>query len=194
MENAEVYFRLSAQVRERELFLEKAMLESDVHDLEVRSGFYDKLALLLAGSLAVGVSFLVSGYQNTDLRCGVKQFLLYLGIAMALILLSLILCVIHNATISYAVSSLSKQVEFTYHAANVHAETTKLNNSFNEILSPSQAIKSRIDGFEEKAAAQGTKKDRAVKAAKNLGLATMGLFIFGYAIGIIIVFLILSRS
>jgi hypothetical protein len=194
MENAEVYFRLSAQVRERELFLEKAMLESDVHDLEVRSGFYDKLALLLAGSLAVGVSFLVSGYQNTDLKCGVKQYLLYLGIAMISILFSLILCVIHNATISYAVSLLSKQVEFTYHAANVHAQTTKLDNSYNEILKPSPEIQSRMREYEEKATVQGTRKDCAVKVAKCLGWATMGLFILGYAIGVIFVFVILYRS
>jgi hypothetical protein len=194
MESAEIYFRLSAQIRDRELFLEKAMLDSEVHHLEVRTGFYDKLALLAAGSLAVGVSFLVSGFQNNSLKCGVQQFLLYIGLAMALILLSLILCVIHNSAISSAVTLLSKEVEYTYLAASEQAKMTTLNNSFSDLHNPPPAIKAKIKDHEGKATDYGAKKERTVRVSKYLGWATMAMFILGYVVGILSVFAIFIWS
>jgi hypothetical protein len=118
MEQIEVYFRQLDRLNDRENFLEKEMLDSEVHHLEVRTGFFDKLAVLAAGSLAVGITFLGSGYQFEPLRQVIHQHLCWLSIAMFLVLFSLIPCVIHNYLISRAVTLLSKQVEYAYKAAN----------------------------------------------------------------------------
>ncbi|MGB8478352.1 MAG: hypothetical protein WCE63_05875 [Acidobacteriaceae bacterium] len=91
-------------------FLEKEMLDSDVHFLEVRTSFFDKLAVLAAGSLAVGISFVSAGYQRDSLQHIIQQNLCWLEVAIACILLSLLLSVFHNFYISRAVHSLSSQL------------------------------------------------------------------------------------
>jgi len=57
MDTAELHFKQLDDARVCEDFLEKEMLDLDVHHLEVRVALFDKLAVLAAGSLAVGISF-----------------------------------------------------------------------------------------------------------------------------------------
>ena len=110
-ESTTINLRELDRLRAREDFLEKESLDATAHHLEVRTGFFDKLAVLAAGSLAVGISFMTAGYQRPSLQSEIHQHLWYVTIALGLILGSLILCVIHNSMTSEAVTQLSKQLE-----------------------------------------------------------------------------------
>jgi hypothetical protein len=180
MDPAEIHFKQLDQTVERENFLEKQMLDSDVHHLEVRTGFFDKLSVLAAGSLAVGITFVGSGYQNETLRNQIQQHLLWLVFAMLWVLLSLIVCVLHNFLISRAVTLLSKQVEFTYKAANQF-------RTYQEEPSPHPVLWSKVRPVIEKH--EGTarefqdKKDKTVVKATWLGVSAVLALILGYLIG-----------
>ena len=181
MNDYDAYFRQLDRLNERENFLEKEMLDSDVHHLEVRTAFFDKLAVLAAGTLALGITFLATGYQNESLRHVIHQHISWLSSAMFFVLLSLIPCVIHNFLISRAVSLLSKQVEFTYKAAQTKREGLEMNPS--GMCVPLTA-KTRIQNFEYESNQLGKKKETIVTCTAVVGvLAVLSLFI-GYCLGL----------
>ncbi|MGA2876715.1 MAG: hypothetical protein ABSE82_14420 [Nitrososphaerales archaeon] len=180
MEPAEIHFRQLDQSVERENFLEKQMLDSDVHHLEVRTSFFDKLSVLAAGSLAVGITFLGSGYQNDALRIEVQKHLFWLVVALLWVLLSLIECVLHNYLISRAVTLLSKQIEFTYKAANqlriYKQQPSRQPDEWSK-------VRSVIEKHESTARELRDKKDGTVVKAIRLGATAVLTLIIGYVIG-----------
>ena len=183
MENVEVYFRQLDQLSDRENFLEKEMLDADVHHLEVRTGFFDKLAVLAAGSLALGITFLASGYQNDSLRHGIHPILFSFSVAMLLVLFSLIPCVIHNFLISRAVTLLSKQVECTYKAAHAAKEFREHNPGQTQPFMPKE-VREEIQRHEKEAELFGSKKEAIVTLATRIGVAAVVSLILGFAIGL----------
>jgi hypothetical protein len=180
MESAEIHFRRLEQAVERENFLEKQMLDSDVHHLEVRTGFFDKLSVLAAGSLAVGITFVGSGYQNEALRSSVQHHLLWLEVAMLWVLFSLIACVLHNFLISRAVTLLSEQVKFTYKAAN---ELRTYHQQPGRHPTEWPNFRLAIEKFEGTAREFQDKKDGTVVRATWLGASAVLALIISYAIG-----------
>jgi len=180
MEPAEIHFRQLDQSVERENFLEKQMLDSEVHHLEVRTGFFDKLSVLAAGSLAVEITFVGSSYQNETLRNGVQEHLFWLLVAMLWILSSLVACVLHNFLISRAVTLLSKQIEFTYRAANQLRIYKQHPGHYPEEWSKVRPV---IEKHEKAAHEFQAKRDSTVTTTTWLGLLAVLLLILGYAVG-----------
>jgi hypothetical protein len=156
------------------------MLDSDVHHLEVRTGYFDKLSVLAAGSLAVGITFVGSGYQNEALRDEVQKHLLWLVVAMLWVLLSLVACVFHNFLISRAVTLLSKQIEFTYKAANQLRVYKEMPSHHPETWGKVRTV---IEKHERTARDFQDKKDSAVVTATWLGVSAVLTLILGYVIG-----------
>jgi hypothetical protein len=184
MENVDIYFRQLDRLSDRENFLEKEMLDSDVHHLEVRTGFFDKLAVLAAGSLALGITFLASGYQNDSLRHGLHPILFWLSAAMFLVLFSLIPCVAHNYLISRAVTHLSKQVECTYKAAHAMREYRENNPGLAEHAQIPKLVREEIQCHEQAATRFGREKEDIVKHATRVGVAAVVSLILGFGIGL----------
>jgi len=180
MDPAEIHFRQLEQSVDRENFLEEQMLDSDVHHLEVRTGYFDKLSVLAAGSLAVGITFVGSGYQNEALRDEVQKHLLWLVVAMLWVLLSLVACVFHNFLISRAVTLLSKQIEFTYKAANQLRVYKEMPSHHPETWGKVRTV---IEKHERTARDFQDKKDSAVVTATWLGVSAVLTLILGYVIG-----------
>jgi hypothetical protein len=180
MEPAEIHFKQLGQSVDRENFLEKQMLDSDVHHLEVRTGYFDKLSVLAAGSLAVGITFVGSGYQNEALRDEVQKHLLWLVVAMLWVLSSLVACVFHNFLISRAVTLLSKQIEFTYKAANQLRVYKEIPSHHPEAWGKVRTV---IENHERTARDFQDKKDSAVVTATWLGVSAVLTLILGYVIG-----------
>ena len=180
MEPAEIHFRQLEQSVDRENFLEKQMLDSDIHHLEVRTGFFDKLSVLAAGSLAVGITFVGSGYQNETLRNEIQRHLLWLIVALLWVLASLIACVLHNFLISRAVTHLSKQIEFTYKAAN---QLRAYMQQFDHLPKDWSEVRQVIEKHEGTAREFQNKKDSTVVTATWLGVSAVLTLILGYIIG-----------
>lgn len=180
MEPAEIHFKQLERVVQRENFLEEQMLDSDVHHLEVRTGFFDKLSVLAAGSLAVGITFVGSGYQNETLRIEVQQRLLWLAVAMFLVLLSLIAPVLHNFLISRAVRLLSKQIESTYKAAN---KLRTYQQRPDHLPGEWDTVRHIIEKHEGTAREFRDKKDSTVVTASWTGVSAVLALILGYIIG-----------
>jgi ABC-type multidrug transport system fused ATPase/permease subunit len=180
MEPAEIHFRQLEQSVDRENSLEKQMLDSDIHHLEVRTGFFDKLSVLAAGSLAVGITFVGSGYQNDALRYEIQRHLLWLIVALLWVLASLIACVLHNFLISRAVTHLSKQIEFTYKAAN---QLRAYMQQFDHLPNDWSKVRLVIEKHEGRAKEFQNKKDNTVVTATWLGVSAVLTLILGYVIG-----------
>lgn len=184
MENVDIYFRQLDQLSNRENFLEKEMLDSDVHHLEVRTGFFDKLAVLAAGSLALGITFLASGYQNDSLRHGIHPILFWFSAAMFLVLCSLFPCVAHNYLISQAVTLLSRQVECTYKAARAWREYREHNPGLAQHLPIPKLVREEIERHEKAAAQYGRRKEDIVAIAARVGIAAFMSLILGFGVGL----------
>lgn len=193
MENLELYFRRLAPLIAREQFLEKEMLESDVHHLEVRTGYFDKLAVLAAGSLAVAISFITAGFQRQSLQDAIHQHLCWLIIALIFILASLIVCVIHNEFISRAVFLLSEQLVSVYNAAHEKAKWFELNPGVASSLSmvPDSDTRAKIAVHEAESDRTRLKKQRVVLQTEILGNCAVASLILGYIVGITAVISIL---
>jgi hypothetical protein len=203
MEPEEIYFRTLNRLQSREDFLEKEMLDSDVHHLEVRTGFFDKLAILAAGSIAVGISFLASGAANPTLLCGIRNHLSCLAIAFILVLISFALSIIHNLMTSSAVTYLSKQLESLYKAANTL--TTWRNNQVLTIKQSDGSTKLNIEppdsitantilSHEADATRFERAKERLVENTNLIGIFAVVCLVLGYIIGLTEVFMIITTG
>jgi hypothetical protein len=191
VEQSEIYFRTLDRLTARESFLEKEMLDADIHHLEVRTSFFDKLAVLSAGSLAVGISFMASGYQRDTLQHVIHQHLWLLSIGLVLVLFSLILCVVHNYLTSLAVSLLSKQLEHVYKGAQRYARWHRSNP--NGFLGPSDPTHKEIMSLDDDAELAQKKKAKVVARTVRVGTAAIIVFILGYAIGLAAVMSIIAH-
>ncbi|HTW44098.1 MAG TPA: hypothetical protein VMD58_01015 [Acidobacteriaceae bacterium] len=193
MEKDELYFRILDQVIKRENFLEKEMLDAEVHHLEVRTGFFDKLAILAAGSLAVGISFITAGYERNTLKQEVHTHLCLLTISLGCVLLSLIACVVNNFLVSRAVELLSSQVEWVYKAANQLADWYRDNPGRLYPL-PLDMVNATVKSFEGDAEKFRIRKLQVVKAAEQVGSSAVLLLMAGYIVGITTVLMIVAQA
>lgn len=193
METISLYFKRVDRASAREAFLEKEMLESDVRHLEVRTGFYDKLVVLAAGSLAVGISFLASGEQQRNLRQSIHQSLWLAVASFGLVLLSLFLCILHNFYVSRAVTYLSNQIEQVYHEANEYLRWVQ-GASYNEPLNPSDPAYTKIEGRRQKAKNAELAKTQSVARADRAGQFAVILLVLGYTLGLGTVVAIINAS
>jgi hypothetical protein len=171
MDSSEIYFRGLDRLVARENFLEKEMLDSDVRHLEVRTGFFDK-------SLAVGISFMTSGYQRVDLEQAIHRHLFLLLTSLFFVLSSFLLCVVHNFLISRAVHLLSKQLERVYHSAN------KATRAYPDHVNKSDLLAQKIRADELEAGEFAEQKTKIVSCAHFTGLGAVILLIIGYCIGL----------
>jgi hypothetical protein len=182
MEQSEVYFRELDRLVARENFLEKEMLDADVRHLGVRTGFFDKLAVLAAGSLALGISFMASGYEHASVQHVIQHRLIWLSAAMISILFSLSLCLLHNILISRAIFLLSAQLENVYHGAQKMALWARYNPNM-PIPTASSEYK-EIESHDKKADRLKAQKDDVIKRTKLTGICAVVCLILGYAIGL----------
>lgn len=180
MESSEIYFRQLDRLVARENFLEKEMLNSNVHHLDVRTGFFDKVAVLAAGSLAVGISFMTTEFQRGSLQQLNKQYFELFVVALAYILLSLIFCVTHNYFVSRAVFQLSEQITYIYKAAH---ESTLGHQVSTPPIVEYPAIVESIKSYDQKSEALRVQKQREIIRAKSTGMVAVVLLIVGYAVG-----------
>jgi hypothetical protein len=204
MEPEEIYFRVLDRLQSRENFLEKEMLDSDIHNLEVRTGYFDKLAVLAAGSLAVGITFLASGAANPTLLCGIRSRLSCLVIAFILVLISWALSIIHNLMTSSAVTGLSKQLESLYKAANTMT-TWRRNNQALTIRQPDGSTKANTESpdsstantiltHEADARHFEKSKEKVVQSTNIIGIFAVVFLVLGYLVGLIEVFIIIATK
>jgi hypothetical protein len=182
MEQAEIYFRSLDRAVARENFLEKEMLDSDVHHLEVRGQFFDKIAVLAAGSLAVGISFMVAGFEHPSVQSTLQQHLLGLSFAMSFLLLSLIGCVLHNFRISDAVHLLTSQLECVYKSANLLRTWREIHP--NEPLTTNHSQSSKIEEYDDKAKLFEVCKKNSLRITSVIGVIALSCMIAGYALGL----------
>jgi len=189
MENTEIYFRTLDTVIRRESFLEKEMIDSDVRYLESHSQFFDKLVVLAAGSLTIGISFLIAGFEHASVEAALRRNLIGISVSIGLFVVSLVLCVLHNFEISRAVGSLSSQVEFTYQAAQRYRRFREA-VPYNAQISMYPADSAQVSALETIATTHQQSKNARVRNATWLGLAAMATLIVAYvlsAVGIVIV-------
>ncbi|HWF67736.1 MAG TPA: hypothetical protein VN670_10535 [Acidobacteriaceae bacterium] len=163
-------------------YFEKEVLDSTIRHLEARTSFFDKLAVLAAGSLAVAISFLTTAIQNNPLRQLIQQHLGALTVALGCILLSLTCCVLHNYTASVLLRLVKKQLEIlsdgAHHMKNMF-EMYGMNSA-----GPPEPHRERFDSFI--AQSEKTKVERrwCLKIAGVLGAITVLAFIIGYTVGL----------
>jgi hypothetical protein len=168
------------------------MLDSEVHHLEVRTGTFDKLIVLASGSLALGITFLGTGYQSDFLREAIRPHINWLTWAMILILLSLVTCVIHNLLISKAVTLLSKQVEHTYKAA--HEMTAFFSSQYSPEVTLPKTVRDQITSSEKQAEVYGSQKESAVTLSTRAGSLAAFFLIAGYAVGLYAMVLVFASN
>lgn len=191
MEQAELHFRKLDLVAARESFLEEQMLQSEVHHLEVRTGFFDKLAVLSAGSLALGITLLGSQYEHATLRAAVEKHLVWFSAALLLVLLSLVACVLTNFFISNAVAALSKQIEFVYKSAHELTQYMKVPGFDPEFA---KSANDRIGKHEKSARDFQDVKDRTVQISTYTGIVAVLFLMLGYAVGFSWIIAVYSHS
>ena len=192
MEPIDWYLRAADRVGTRESFLEKEMLDSDVRHLEVRTTFFDKLTVLSSGSIALGITFLGSAYQNEVLRCEIVPCVRGLFIALALILASLIFSVTHNFLTSRAVTLLSRQIEAIYHANHEVVLHASSDYSYKGGELP-QEIARKVKKWQAAAEKLGGEKERLMPKVQRVGLLATILLFVGYSVGLCMVVLIFSK-
>jgi len=200
----EIYYRTIDPIESRERFLEKEMLDSDVHHLEVRTFFFDHLAVIAGGSIALGITFLASGLQNGAIVHVIKQHLSFLAISLVIILLSLILSLVHNFMTSCAVANLSKQLESLYHSAHEMTEwkhknllllKKQLDGSENLVLNqkgPEGTKRAEIDAYNAEADQFQNKNEKLVGYTNRVGTHAIVFLILGYVIGLTEIVLIIA--
>lgn len=184
MDNLEIHFKYLQKLIERESFLEKEMIEAEVHYLESRTIFFDKLTILAAGTLAVAIPFLAAAFQSASLRLAINHNIILLSAALFTTGLSLICCVLHNSAISRSVRFLSEQIESTYkaaHALTAFREKTPSSNMFTCLPSKEYDV---IKGHERHGEDCNVKKRKATKFAEWTGVPALLFLISSYVLGI----------
>ena len=192
MESEELYFRRLDTLTVRENFLEKESLDATAHHLEVRTGFFDKLALLAAGSLAVGISFMTAGYQRASLQKEIHHYLWYLTIALGFILVSLLLCVIHNSMTAVAVTQFSGQLESLSKGA--HAAKTLFETPDGASITLTNWLQQEIQSQWEESELLKKKRAKLITKTVNIGRYALGFFIGGYVLGLWTVVSIIAKT
>jgi hypothetical protein len=185
MNNADIYFRMLDGLSSKENFLEKEMLDSDIHHLEVRTTFFDRLAVLGAGTLAIAIPFMASGFQSDVLRHAMQAHLCTLRISVLFVLCSLLLCLVHNFLVSVAVTYLSKQLEFLYHATNVLRVFRQKNPGLVQIPDD---ILAEVTAQENKAKMVGETKEKVIPWCTTIGISAVVCLMIGYFIGLSSIF------
>lgn len=193
MEPIERYYHRLDQATAREAFLEKEMLNSETNHLEARTGYFDKLAVLGAGSIAVGITFLTSGgVQSGQLNKEIHIYFWWPLAALTALLLSLIFCVLHNYLASRAVRLLSTQLETGYLAANVYKKWCQETPLGLQIGNDPAAAE--IQGLENMAKTILRKRLALIRAAESIGICAVCLLSAGYATGLIGVLLVVHGT
>ncbi len=182
MDPEELYFRRLDTLTARENFLEKESLDATAHHLEVRTGFFDKLALLAAGSLAVGISFMTAGYQRAPLQKEIQHYLWYLTLALGFILVSLLLCVIHNSMTSVAVTQFSCQLESLSKGA--HAAKTLFETPVGASSTFTDWLNQEIQSHWEESELLKKRRAKLIVTTVKTGWYAVGFFIGGYVLGL----------
>ena len=183
MENIERYYKRLDDARERENFLEKEMLDADVRHLEARTGFFDKLAILAAGSLAVAVPFLASTGEHNSLRFAIQNHWHAFAVSLGALLLCLVLCVLYNVCVNFAVEWLSVQLEWLYKEARRWREWCQ-NTPIGDIPHKGDAAAREMEESYGKSIEQRTRKDSLIKWVKRIGHGALICFVIGYAVGV----------
>jgi|ERR1035437_1620206 hypothetical protein len=181
MNNGDIYFRMLDGLTSKENFLEKEMLDSDVRHLEVRTTFFDRLTVLGAGTLAIAIPFLASGFQSDQLRHAMQAHLCALRVSMLFVLCSLLLCLVHNSLVSVAVTYLSKQLESLYHAANVLRVFRQMNPGLMQIP---HDILAEVAAHENKAKMVRGTKEKVIPWCTGIGISAVACLMIGYFIGL----------
>jgi hypothetical protein len=189
VQNDELHFKQLDIATAREDFLEKEMLDSDVHHLEVRGTFFDKLSILAAGSLAVGISFIVAGMEHPEVRAEIQQRIVYIVVAFSLLFTSLALCIWHNYLISRAVHLLSSQLQNLYKGSNlirvwIRDHPNAGVSSFEHHGEIGQRQKKKVVEFDEAARSFEIRRNRITNIAHWVGHCAMPALLIGYAIGL----------
>jgi hypothetical protein len=196
MDSAELHFKQLDDARAREDFLEKEMLDSDVHHLEVRGTFFDKVAVLAAGSLAVGISFLASGMEHVEVRGEIRGRMLWVSIAFLLLFISLVLSIVHNYMVSRAVHFLSFQLQRLYKGANLIRvwvrDHPNAGVSTFALAQGGDGKRKELIKFDEEAEAYELRRGRIVWISHRVGLGAMAALIAGYVFGLAVVLRIYS--
>jgi hypothetical protein len=189
VQNDELHFKQLDGATAREDFLEKEMLDSDVHHLEVRGTFFDKLSILAAGSLAVGISFLVAGIEHSEVQAGIRERIVPVVASFVLLFISLALCIVHNYLISRAVHLLSFQLQRLYKGANlirvwIRDHPNAGVSSFDYYGSAGQNQKQKVVEFDQEARVYESRRDRLIVLSKWVGHCAMPALLIGYAVGL----------
>lgn len=124
---------------------------------------------------------MTAGYQRVSFQKEIQHDIWYLTFALGFILVSLLLCVIHNSMTSVAVTQLSDQLERLSkgaHAQRKSFETTATTSpTLREMLY--QAI---VFNFDESESLRKKRAELIVKTTKT-GWCAIGFFIGGYVLG-----------
>lgn len=192
VQNDELHFKQLDIATAHEDFLEKEMLDSDVHHLEVRGSFFDKLSILAAGSLAVGISFLIAGIEHSEVLAGIRQHIGSVTASFVLLFISLALSIIHNFLISRAVELLSFQLQSLYQAANlvkvwIRDHPNAGVSSFRNHGQEGEDEERKANQHDIDAKAHGARRDTIIGIAQWVGLVAVCTLLVGYAVGLVAV-------